>query len=227
MKALVNSILPREALEKLSRFAEPVLFSTHGIVAEPLAGHVDIFCAHVGGKLAVAPNIPAEIAEVLQAEQADWVFGRTEVSGDTKTMWAYNVLVDNDFCVCNTFFADPVLMEMLSDRKAIHVKQGFARCSAVSLGGGVITSDGGMAKVLGKNGISCILVSQEGISLPGYRNGCFGGACGICGDKIFITGSLKYHRQGEEIEKFIRKSGFTPIELCNEALLDVGSILFF
>lgn len=227
MKALVNSILPYEALENLSRFAEPVPFSTRGIVPEPLAGHVDIFCTKVDGKMVLAPNTPKHVVEIMEKAGMDLVFGNTEVTGETETMWAYNVMVDEKFCVCNADFIDPVLKEMFSERKTVHVRQGFARCSAVSLGGAVMTSDGGIAKALDDNNIQNILISQEGITLPGYRNGCFGGACGVCGDKVFIAGNLRHHKQGREIRDFIGKNGFMAVELSDSPLLDVGSMIFF
>ena len=171
MKVLVNKILPREAFEQLSSFAEPILFSTQSVVDEPLAGHVDIFCAKVKNTLVLAPNTPKYVVEKLEKAGADFVFGETEVTNKLETLWAYNVLIDSNFCVCNTKFLDIKLQKMLSLQKMFHVKQGFSRCSAISVGGAVLTSDVGIYKVLKNNEIQSLLVSQEGIELPGYRNG--------------------------------------------------------
>ena len=46
-------------------------------------------------------------------------------------------------------------------------------------------------------------------------------------DKFFVVGSLKYHKQGEEIRNFVQERGFEVVELANRPLLDVGSLVFF
>jgi len=69
-------------------------------------------------------------------------------------------------------------------------------------------------------------VTTEGISLPGFKNGFFGGCCGVFRDKLFVLGSLDKYPDGERVRYFVGGTGFEIIELCNTELFDGGGVLF-
>ena len=87
-----------------------------------------------------------------------------------------------------------------------------------------ITSDVGIFKQLKKNNLDVLFVEPKGIILKGFKNGFFGGCCGVENNRVFIAGSLSYFPEGGKINKFL--DGFEIIELYDGPLLDVGSIFF-
>lgn len=111
--------------------------------------------------------------------------------------------------------------------KLINVPQGYAKCScAVLSDGALITADRGIAAVTLKSGIDTLLISEGEVDLPGYSYGFIGGACGLCGDKLYFCGDLKKHPDCAAIEEFAHKHNTECISLSNEKLYDVGSLIF-
>ena len=89
-----------------------------------------------------------------------------------------------------------------------------------------LTSDKSIFKALFDLGENVIFVNPEEIILQGFKHGFFGGVCGVWDNKLFISGSLKYHSQHTEIINFIHQYNFEIIELYDGSLFDGGSILF-
>jgi len=107
------------------------------------------------------------------------------------------------------------------------INQAYTRCNLIALDEGhYITSDHGIEKVLKNRNLEVLFVSPEGIILPGFANGFFGGCCGILDDKLFTTGSLHCYPEGEKVRQFSQEAGFRVIELYDGPLFDGGGIIF-
>ena len=90
----------------------------------------------------------------------------------------------------------------------------------------MITSDQGIYQQLSKNGIETLFVDPRGIVLPTFDHGFFGGTCGILGNKLFITGNLRYFSEGKNVRSFIVDAGMEIVELYKGPLFDGGGIFF-
>lgn len=222
---LVSSQAPAEALQRLEHYAEVVPFHSDSTNFPPLASHPDLFVFQCGTQWAVAPNLSQPYCNLFPTARV----GATPVGDTINSVSAYNVAAVEGLAVGNPKTIDPQAAELLNllNTPLIPVRQGLARCAALLLSPtAAITSDPGIHKALLANGVETLLVSAEPILLPGYKSGCFGGCCGILGEKVFLLGSLDYHPQGTEIRQYLERNGKEPVELYAGPLFDGGSIFF-
>ena len=108
----------------------------------------------------------------------------------------------------------------------VHVNQGYPACTVLAFGKSAITADKGMKKALSEANLTVTEISDGSISLPPYKYGFIGGACGVLGKKIYFLGDLKTHADAKKIESAIRDAGFIPVSLSDEPLADLGRIIF-
>ncbi len=116
------------------------------------------------------------------------------------------------------------------DIKQINVKQGYAKCSTLVLGDkGIVTADNGIAAAAVQEGLQVLKISNSpnAVSLAGYDYGFIGGACGVYKNKVYFTGNIDLHPDGDNINKFCNRLGFEVHSLCDRRLCDVGGIMFF
>ncbi|MFI3325535.1 MAG: hypothetical protein R3Y35_05105 [Clostridia bacterium] len=108
----------------------------------------------------------------------------------------------------------------------IHVNQGYAKCSTCIIDKShCITADPCIYNALTENNINVLKINEGYIDLKGYDYGFIGGSSGKIGDKIIFTGSLKTHPQGEIIKNYIENLNYQIIELTNNRLIDIGTII--
>ena len=112
----------------------------------------------------------------------------------------------------------------------VNTNQGYAKCSTVILGDkAMITADAGIADIGNSLNKSVLKTSNssESVELPGYNYGFIGGASGVFENKVYFTGNILLHPQGEIIKKFCEELGYKVICLSEKRLLDIGGIMFF
>jgi len=225
MQIITNNILPPSAFSKLKNFGEVVLLETEGIVYDAISKHPDIFFCPPGEELIVAPNLPEDYKVILAKKNITFTEGNKILGKKYPSTAFYNAVVTKNFLIGNTKVMDTAILEKAENRKIIHVNQAYTRCNLLPLSDEkFITSDKGIEKELKKNNIEVLFANPEGIVLEGFKNGFFGGCCGVSGNRVFIAGSLNNFSEGEKVREFLK--GMEIIELYDGPLLDVGSILF-
>jgi len=140
----------------------------------------------------------------------------------------FNALVIGDKIFIKTDTASPAVIDYARGRnlKIISVKQGYPACTVLEFGKNAITADTGMAKILSSAGIDVTLISNGGISLPPYKYGFIGGACGVYKSSVYFLGDISTHADGKKIFDTIKAKGYEPISLSDEPLRDLGRIIF-
>lgn len=225
MPIITNNILPPKAIKKLETFGELILFETEGIVYPAISKHPDIFFCPVGEELIVAPNLPETYKSILRKKEISFKEGKKPLGKKYPETAIYNAVVTNKFLIGNTKILDKSIIEKAGERKIIHVNQAYTRCNLLPLSNNkFITSDRGIYKELRKEELEVLFVNPEGILLDGFKNGFFGGCCGVLGNRVFIIGSLNHFPEGGKVRKIL--SDLEVIELYDGPLLDVGSTLF-
>jgi hypothetical protein len=225
MLILTNNNLPQKALEKLRAFGKVILLETKDQVYDAISNHPDIFCCQAGEDVIVAPNIPEIVKQQFSASKIKFTLGNKKAEGKYPNTAVYNVVVTENHIIGNKNVMDKSLLNLAKDRKLIHVKQSYTRCNLLPLPGErFITSDLGIFKQLKNNNVEVLYVEPNGIVLEGFKNGFFGGCCGVHGNRVFIAGSLSHFPQGDKVKTFL--NDLEIIELYDGPLLDVGSILF-
>ena len=224
---IANKHIPPEALHSLREREEVMLFDSDKITYSEISGHPDIFFCEGNGKLVVALNTPAEYLSLLSRKNIHFSLGTSPVGKKHPDSARYNAVITNRFLIHNLKITDQAVLKTYGDLEAIHVSQGYSRCSLLALKDDrFITSDKGIAKALETKGLDVLLVNPKGILLPGYQNGFFGGTVGIDDNKVHFIGSLKLFGEGEKVKSFLLKGGYKIIELYKGPLFDGGSILF-
>ena len=224
MPILTNKMLPPKAIKKLETFGELILLETQGIVYSAISMHPDIFFCPVGDELIVAPNLPETYKSIFRKKEIPFKEGRKPLEKKYPQTAVYNAVVTNNYLIGNTKVIDKSIIEKAGERKIIHVNQAYTRCNLLPLPNNkFITSDRGIYKELRKEELEVLFVNPKGILLDGFKNGFFGGCCGVFENKVFIAGSLSHFPEGEKVREFLKD--FEIIELYDGPLLDVGSIL--
>ncbi len=198
-------------------------------LATPVSCHPDMVLYPVAaGVVVCAPEVYAEYNEMLSPFGIKLVQGETHLSACYPADVAYNVL-----CAGNTAFAlwnktDRQICRLTEEQglSRITVAQGYARCSTLPVGNGIISADPSICQAAENAGLKVLAVSPGHILLPGYDYGFIGGASGLLEDKtIAFFGDLATHPEGLFIRDFINKQGFKLIEVSKRPLVDVGTIL--
>ncbi len=227
MLIIIDKRMPAEARQKLQKYGDVLELHTSGIVYPTISGHPDIFFCQTSDGLVAAPNLPDEILLTLQNKKMKILSG-IKSPGNTYPFTAhYNAVSGQRFLIHNLKYTDPTILKVAGRQTHIHVGQGYTRCNLISLNDEVfITSDPGIHKTLTGIGLNCRFFPAENIQLSGFDHGFIGGTCGIWNQKIFICGSLKHYMWGKAFLSLADSAGFQIIELADDLLQDVGSILF-
>lgn len=232
MLIIIDKKIPAEAKKNLrSNFSDSIFLElgTEGLVYPAISGHPDIFFHKMDDMLICAPNLPPEIKEFVRKAGVKLTEG-TNPAGPAENHTAcirYNAAAGEHHLVHRLEYTDPVILEYGHYLRKVAVRQGYTRCNLLFLKDDkYITSDQGIHKALAEHGLQGILVSPEGIILPGFRYGFIGGCAGICGNKVFISGSLNQFAYGEAVRTFLVFCGYEIIELYDGPLFDGGGIIF-
>lgn len=205
-----------------------VLLGTENMVYKSISGHPDIFICTGPEAVVIAPGLPEEIKNALSQHGIPVIRGSADPGKTYPASARYNAVITPEYIIHNLKITDPVIAETFKDRKQLHVNQGYTRCNFLALDGNrFITSDRGIEKVLLQEGKTVFYVDPAPVRLLGQKHGFFPGCCGLMDEEVFITGSLKFHPQGEEIRSFIGSAGYSVQELYEGPLTDVGGIIFF
>lgn len=140
----------------------------------------------------------------------------------------YNALYAGGRVFANTDnLCDTVKSTLQRESVAIcRVRQGYPACATAVIGDILITSDEGLCRAFGAQGLDCRLIEAGSISLPPYEYGFIGGACGVFGKKVYFFGDYRLHPSHSVIEEAMKDGGYEPICLCQGGLEDMGGILF-
>jgi hypothetical protein len=227
MLIIIDKRMPEKAKQTLSGYGELLEFVSSGITYKEISGHPDIFFCQTPAGLVAAPNVPFVFEEELAQHGIRCIHGNLPVGKTYPETARYNAVVTSRFLVHNSALTDSVIPDLNPGSEAICVSQGYSRCNLMEIREEqFITSDKGIENTLVSRGINVNFFSPDGIVLPGYEHGFLGGCCGIHGDKFFVTGSLRFLKEGGELRALLNRAGLEIIELYDGPLFDGGSILF-
>ncbi|WP_243120262.1 DUF6873 family GME fold protein [Caloramator sp. E03] len=197
---------------------------------EAISYHPDIMVHHLGGKdIIVAPNIDNSLVYQLENEGFNIIIGKSILYTKYPYDIYYNAARIGKYLVCNERFTDEILLHEIYKRgvKVINVKQGYSKCSICIVdSNSVITFDKGIKKELDKYNINTLLITPGHIKLFNLNYGFIGGSCGnLSKDKIAFFGNLKLHPDHEEIYSFVKKYGRKVINLSENIIIDLGTLI--
>ena len=214
---------------------EPVPVRTHGIVAEALSCHPDLFLCRLG------------IREDAEVVFSPWFSGQDAQAEDRPVRSypddaRYNAACTGRFFIHNPAVTAPELRlrAEATGMTPVSVRQGYARCSTVIVDErSVITYDKGIALPCEQAGMEVLLISPGHVLLPGYDTGLIGGTSGrvtIRGGRssaedaaarhaVLFNGDLDAHPDASGIRAFIQARGLEVITIPEYPLTDIGSVI--
>ncbi len=197
---------------------------------ESMRYHADLQICYLGqGVFLSAPESYGYYSEMLTPFGAQVLCGDKEVGGTYPNDCANNILVMGNFAFHNTKYTPSAAVDFFEKNniKLIHVNQGYSKCAVAPVNENcAITADVSLKKAMDALGIECLLIQWEGVSLPGFSYGFFGGCSGrVSKNEFFINGSIKYHPSRDKIVDFLEKQDMALIESGNEIPLDIGSFI--
>ena len=199
------------------------------ILPPQLRRHADLGLCPIGGNEVVCPpDTYPYYSDILSPYGFSVIKGGQALGRSYPADTAYNVVVAGYFAILSPTVCDKVLLRLLEQRFTIlYVKQGYAKCSAAPVGEhAIITADKGIYQAAEKAGLEALLIENDGVSLPPYDNGFFGGACGMIDKNILaVNGSLSHMGSGQKIRKFLEEQGVTAMEINSLAPFDTGSLI--
>ncbi len=227
MKVIVSASVPKLALTQLEKQFDVVLFHTEGLTYPAISDHPDVFLSPMENGFIGAPNLPEKTKDGFLDAGIEWIEGKYPVGMKYPESARYNAVIAESFFIHQHQFTDPFLLHFHKEKTQIHVNQAYTRCNLLPLRNNCfITSDKGIEKALVNHGLKAHYVNPQGILLPGFQHGFFGGTCGIAGNTVYFLGHLQHHPQGKSIRAWFEALEYDICCLYDGPLFDGGSLFF-
>lgn len=223
---LVSSEADKKILSGLADFGTVVPLPPLMSLPKPIASHADTLIASVSDEFFVYKDYK-ESDKLFRALGLPCTVISAAAGSTYPFDAALNCFTVGDRLVCREKSVAPEIFEFARKRgyKPLDVRQGYAHCSCVPVGDGILTSDRGIFRAAEKAGIDAAFVRSAGISLPGYSGGFIGGACGTVSRTVVFFGDLRRIPDGEKAEDFIKSKGFDTYYLSDKPPVDLGGII--
>lgn len=192
--------------------------------------HADLGIVIISSKKAVCPpESYAYYKNVLTPYNIEVIEGSSHIGSNYPGDSAYNVGIVGKKCFLNKKVCDKLLLDILISEgyEIAEVKQGYTKCSICPIDeNSFITGDSAIAKKGVSMGMNILLISDEGILLPGYKNGFFGGCTGMGShNELLINGNIDTLRDAKNIKSFLAEKNINIKNLTEREVLDIGSII--
>lgn len=192
---VVSSTMPKEAVQTLRRTSHVVLLPPDPLLPTPVASHPDMLLFSLDDTLVVHKTYYS-----IAKKPIDTILSRTGLHLLLTSCPRGNVYpldVGLNALVCGTHLfgkLDTLAPEVLSlavtkGLTPVSVRQGYAGCSGLALGNGLMTADPSLAKAATALDISVWPAPYEDILLPGYDHGFIGGCGGVWQEQLFLCGT--------------------------------------
>ena len=203
-------------------------------ISEPLSSHPDMLVAKLGDNIITtadyierAPHVFSDIREYaphvrihVSDEKYDEKYPRDAI---------LNVLTLGKRVFLKKDSVSRTVLRLAEELgfEIINTRQGYPACVALALtDNDVITADTGLAITLREWGVSVKLIENGDIALPPYEYGFIGGAAGVCDGTVYFLGNVDSHKNSKQILAKIDSCGAQAVSLSDDALTDLGKIIF-
>ena len=229
---VISGEMPEEMRENLRKFfAEVIPLPPDVDLAGPVQCHPDMIFAVLSNRLYVSARYFRENSAVIgriaqlggfDVHPAD-IVRNERYPNDV----AFNAAVWRNVLICRPDAVCAALLDFAKERgyRNVPVKQGYTGCSCLVTDDAVLTFDRGIAKVLDREKIPCVRLTEGGVNLPGYGNGSgfIGGAGGFCGGTVYLCGNADSLSCADPI----KAAGHRIVSLSSAPVTDYGGIKIF
>ncbi len=227
-KVIIDNRMRQIEKQKLQNMGYEIIeIQTSPNVYKEISSHVDIFACKIENEIIVEPT--QNINNI-----SNKIYGKDKVLSQYPFDIKYNVCIIGNKAIHNLKYTDEILKKELFNKgfELINTTQGYTNCSiAVIDDRSAIVTDKGLNKILQKNGIDTLYLSNElDIKLLNgkqYSNkrGFIGGCISRINNKIIVFGELKKIDPENKIREFIKKRNLEIIEFCGLDVIDYGGLI--
>lgn len=227
-KVIIDNRMRQIEKQKLQNMGYEIIeIQTSPNVYTEISSHVDIFACKIENEIIVEPT--QNINNISHK-----IYGKDKVLSQYPFDIKYNVCIIGNKAIHNLKYTDEILKKELFNKgfELINTTQGYTNCSiAVIDDRSAIVTDKGLNKILKKNGIDTLYLSNElDIKLLNgkqYSNkrGFIGGCISRINNKIIVFGELKKIDPENKIREFIKKRNLEIIEFCGLDVIDYGGLI--
>lgn len=214
-----------KSLEKLN--LNPIKVPKCNSLYSAIDGHVDIQL-HItnNNHIIVQKHMPIDFLNILDNSKIKYSFSKNHLDSSYPKDIILNAYSNSKFFVHNLDYSDENLLALQKDKKKIHVKQGYTKCSILPVNeNAIITSDTSIYNALIKEDMDILLIPPADILLPSLNYGFIGGTGGLISEnKLGFFGELKNYAYGKDVYNFLYKYDVEPISLRKGKLIDRGSL---
>ena len=217
-----------------NRGYEVISVPRFSLLSEPVSRHCDMLFARILDTVVINEKYSCSASSLTGAFNAAGYSIVTDNSEDFSKYpeeAKYNVLYHGGKIYGNKKCVSPVIVNIAEKNSIplIPVNQGYAACSCAVCGEGIITADPSVFRVLTKNLVSCLLISEGNIGINGYSFGFIGGASGYSptDNTLYFCGDIKRHPDYKRIHNFADSMGVSLFSLGDGPLFDIGGLAFF
>ncbi|GLC28717.1 DUF6873 family GME fold protein [Clostridium omnivorum] len=192
-----------------------------------VCGHPDMLLNIVeDNTIVLHKDIDKNFSDYLSSKYKNVIFSSKSLSNNYPDDIMLNALNLTEIFLHLLKYTDANLLNLVSNKKMINIKQGYSKCSTAIINhNAIITSDTGIAKALYTEKLDVLLLPPGDILLPGLDYGFIGGCCGLVEDNLLaFYGNLQFYKYGYEVISFLKKHKVEPLFLRNGKLIDRGSI---
>ena len=232
--AIAGNDLPKECEDQLRELGyEVMILPSYHRLGKGVDTHTDLMLFPIDDRVFIYKELTEALPELcaeLEKRGYTVVPVKNAPAPEYPKDIPLNCLRVGKYIICKKKHIAPEIEEYAQKQGyvTVNTNQGYARCTACPIGdSAVITADPSIIKTVRACGLEVLTVSEGNVILRCHSHGFIGGACGTDRDKIFFTGSLSTHPDGERIKSFCLSHFKSPISLSPHPLTDVGSIFFF
>ncbi len=213
-------------LPALSHQYETVVLDPDTLLAPPVSHHADMILTIFDGKLfchrAYYENNRETVERIADFGSLNIIVSDCPRGEKYPLDVAFNALPMGNRLLCRRGSICPELREY----DIVNTNQGYAGCTSLYAAGTVVTADEATARACQKENIPVYRISGRDILLSEYNTGFIGGACGVCGDTVYIFGDPRLSQSGRELEVFCSAKGLNLVSLQKGSVTDIGGIKF-
>lgn len=193
----------------------------------PVSRHADILGNYVGKSTFLADKHQIELCRFIEDNN-----GKSVIIENIKSPYPNDCLLNfadiGDYIICNKSILTDEIVELLSKKTIINVKQGYSKCSVCICGYNTIVTDDISVynAVLQYDNINSLLIEKGSIHINKYDYGFIGGCCGLINKNVLLfNGDLSLHSDFDKIKKFLYDNNVNYIDIKGKPLTDIGSII--
>ena len=193
----------------------------------PVSRHADILGNYVGKSTFLADKHQIEICRFVEDNN-----GKSVIIENIKSPYPNDCLLNfadiGDYIICNKSILTDKIVELLSKKTIIDVKQGYSKCSVCICGYNTIVTDDISVynAVLQYDNINSLLIEKGSVHINKYDYGFIGGCCGLINKNVLLfNGDLSLHSDFDKIKKFLYDNNVNYIDIKGKPLTDIGSII--